>query len=226
MKALLISVIALAAGPVLAQDIDLPTLKTLMTQRQSQLELVAPGMSKRVLTASSYITQAGETCEYTETSTQTILRLFGDRMVVVARNSFTPVPSVACTNDNFQAFEETVLFYATLPKLVEDLAALDQNATGLQSAVREGDLVTLKLKLVSVSEDGSTLSDDVTVRYDLSKPSFKNIVLNQGTGYSITTEDVANVDPNSYDLSNVLFCENNDGDNSDCTMGNYSDILF
>lgn len=197
-----------------------------MTDRQGMLGSVTPGMSKKVTSLGSFVTESGEECSYTSTATQTILKIQNEKLIVLSMESFAPQSTTACINANTQAYEERILFYEEKPLLSSDLEALDKATPDLASLIRTGEIVTMKLNLKAVQEDGTTVTDLVTIQYDLSKPSFKNLVLNQGTGYSTTTTDITNIDPNSTDLSDVLFCENNDGDNGECVQGNYSDILF
>jgi hypothetical protein len=39
-------------------------------------------------------------------------------------------------------------------------------------------------------------------------------------------EEAADIDISKVNLTNVLFCDDNDGDTSDCLQGDYSDILY
>lgn len=209
-----------------AQTIDLATFKALMTERQTLLEKVTSGMTRKEVTLASLQTQVGEDCRYKQTVAQTILKVEPERMLVYSLETFAPANTPGCRRGGIRPEVQKMIYYQGLPKLADDLAALDATATDVQSIESSGEVVTMKLDLKTEQEDGTVVTDLVTVSYDLSKPSFKNIVLNQGTDYTTTTTDEADVAPSSVNLTDVLFCENNDGDETECVPGNYSDILF
>jgi hypothetical protein len=77
-----------------------------------------------------------------------------------------------------------------------------------------------------MDDSGANVSDTITITHDLSRPSFKKMVLSQGTNFKTVTEDLADIDLKTVNLTKVLFCDDNDGDNSDCPEGDYSDILY
>lgn len=214
MKALFVSVLMMSSSLSFAQAISVDAVKSLIQERQVQLELVSAGMSKKVTTIGSFITEAGTECGYKQVAVQTVLKIEAEKMFVYSQETYSPANTAACRDSGTRPYAQKILSHEALPKIADDLAALDAQAAGITSIERSGDVVTIKLNVNS---------DLVTVSYDYSKSSFRNLVLNQGTGYSTTTADAQDVSPQSIDLSNVLFCVD---DESECVPGNYSDILF
>lgn len=209
-----------------AQTLTVEGLKNLMNERKAVLESINPGMSKKVVSTGSFQTETGEECSYTLTSTQTVLKVTADKIIVYSGESFAPAATSACTDAGAIAYDERVLFYDQVPGLSNELAAIDNTSGDVASINQAGDLVTVQLNLKAPQEDGTVISDDVTVQYNLSQSAFKNLVLNQGSGYSFVTSSIADIDVNSIDLTDVLFCDGEESDRKECAPGNYSDILF
>jgi hypothetical protein len=212
MKVLLFVALFLSASTSFAQTINLASLKTLMTQKKSVLENVYPGMSKKMITSLKYETELGD-CVVTESAVQTVLRLEGEKIIVYSKETYTPDVSPACAG--FEPQTVGVLFYEDKPSLSQEFADLDETASAIKSISRSGDIVTMLL---------SAEGDSVTVKYDFSKSFFKNTLLIQDKNSTMTGSDIADIDVNTIDLKNVLFCASADSD--DCSLGDWSDVLF
>lgn len=195
-----------------AQTIDLKGVKTLMTQRQATLEKVYPGMAKQIVTLTKYPTEVGP-CVVTETSLQTVLKVEGDKIIVHAKEKYVPASTEAC--EGFEAQDVAVVFYQDRPSLALDMADLDEAASSIKGFVKNGDIITMMI---------NAENESVTVKYDFSKPSFKNLIFTQDSAQTITGTDVSDVNLSTIDLSHVLFCESAESQN--CTEGDFSDILF
>lgn len=211
MKAFIISSLLISSS-TFAQSLDLRTTKALMTQRQLLLEKINPGMSKKLITLVKYPTESGA-CEVTETALQTVLKIEGDKMIVHSQESYAPAQTEACAG--FESQEAAVIYYEAKPSLAADLANLDEAAGDIKSISKSGDIITMLL--------GSGI-DAVTVKYDLTKPSFKNLIFSQDATQTLTGSDLLDIDVNSIDLRNVFFCESAESEN--CSQGDWSDILF
>jgi len=195
--------------------------KNLLTQRQAVLEKINQGMSKKLTTITRYPTELGP-CDMTETAIQTVLKIEGAKMIVHSKENYVPAPTPACAG--FENQEVSVLFYEDKPTLVNDLSDLSETASQIKSIQKIGDIIHLSLNAPVTREDGTATTELVTVKYDLTKPSFKNTIFMQ-TPDSITNgEDMADIDVYSINLKNVLFCESADSDR--CSEGDFSDILF
>lgn len=211
MKVLLFGALFLSTASF-AQTLNLASLKTLMTQKKALLENVYPGMSKKLTTVLKYETELGP-CEVTETALQTVLRLEGEKIIVYSKETYKPAGTAACAG--FESQSADVLFYEDKPSLTQELADLDETAPAIKTIVRSGDIVTLNL---------SSQGDLVTVKYDFSKPIFKNTLLIQDKDSTMTGSDLADVDIYSIDLRDVLFCDSADSDQ--CSQGDWSDVLY
>ncbi|WP_408097567.1 hypothetical protein ACJVC5_01270 [Peredibacter sp. HCB2-198] len=220
MKFLILSSL-LVSTSAFAQSIDVKAFKTLLTQKQAILEKATPGMSKKVVTTAKV-----EDCQYSQTAIQTILRIEGEKMIVHSKESLTLVPSSACINAGYENYEETVVFYVARPTLSADLEALDASAASIKSLVKAGEQVTMQMDVKETDEDGNTSIEALTFKYDLTRPSFSNLILTEGEGFKTVVTDEKDVDLNTVDLRNVTFCANDDEDSSDCVQGDFSDILF
>jgi hypothetical protein len=212
MKALIITSLLLATTTTFAQSIDLKGVKTLMTQRQALLEKVYQGMAKQIVTSTKYPTEVGP-CVVSETSIQTVLKVEGDKIIVHSKEKYVPAATAACAG--FQPQEISVIFYEDKPSLALDFADLDEAASTITGLVKNGEIVTMLIKAEN---------ETVTVKYDFSKPSFKNLIYTQDSNQTVTGTDIADVNVNSIDLTHVLFCESSQSQN--CSEGDYSDILF
>ena len=224
MKFLILSSL-LVSTTTFAQSIDVKAFKALLTMKQAVLEKATPGMSKKVVTTAKVETDAGA-CEYSQTAVQTILRLEGTKMIVHSKESLTLVPSSGCIDAGYENYNETVVFYVERPTLAADLAILDASAANIKSLMKSGEQVTLLMDVELADEEGNTAKESMTFKYDLTKPSFRNLVLTEGEGFKTVVTDQADVDLNTVDLRNVTFCANDDEDSSDCVQGDFSDILF
>lgn len=220
MKFLLVSSL-LFATTGFAQSIDLRTLKSLMTQRQATLERINPGMSKTLLTKTRIPTELGP-CELSESAVQTVLKIEGDKIIVHSKESYVPAATPACAG--FETQNVSVIFFEAKPTLAADLADLDETASQIKSISRAGEIISMALSVPVTREDGSQSVENVSVKYDLSKPSFKNTLLIQDSVSTVTGQDMADIDVYSIDLKNVLFCESAESDQ--CSQGDWSDILF
>lgn len=211
MKVLLVSSLLISATSF-AQSLDVRGLKSLMAQKQATLEKIHQGMTKKITTSSRIPTELGP-CDMTETAIQTVLKIEGDKIIVHSKEKYVPASTPACAG--FESEEVGVLFYEDKPSLALDLEDLDASASNIKSISKAGEIVTLNL---------SVESENVSVKYDFSKPSFKNTLLIQDSKSKVVGEDIADINVNSIDLTKVLFCDSADSD--DCAEGDFSDILF
>lgn len=196
--------------------LGLPELKQLFELNKATLENVAVGMSKLVLTNSKIETESGD-CLFTQTSLQSILKIENEKLIVLSQEKFVPEGSEACRKENIESFEQKVLFYEDKPFVENELALLEENAAKISSIESEGKMVSIKMN------DGG---NEVNLKFDFTQSMFRYLNSEASTDYSITTSNSTDINLNSIDLRDVLFCENNDGDNSDCVQGDFSDILF
>lgn len=220
MKFLLVSTL-LFATTGFAQTLDVNGFKNLLTQRQALLERVNQGMSKKLITVSKYPTELGP-CEITETAIQTVLKVEGAKIIVYSKENYVPSTTPACAG--FQTQDVAVLFYDAKPSLADDLADLDASASQVTSISKAGDIVTMNLQAPVEQQDGTQRTEAVVVKYDLTKPTFKNLIYTQDSTQTTTGIDMLDVDVNTIDLRKVLFCESADSDR--CSEGDFSDILF
>jgi hypothetical protein len=200
------------ATPARSQSLTLASFKALLTQKQTTLEKINPGMSKKLITTSKIPTELGP-CELTETAIQTVLKILGDKIIVHSNESYIPAATPACAG--FEAQSLAIIFYAEKPTLASDLATLDESAQLIKSITRTGEKVSLNL----LAQNG-----EVRVTYDLSRPSFKNTILIQDEKSKMIGEDMPDLDVHSIDLKKVLFCESDESEQ--CAEGDWSDILF
>ncbi|MES2527641.1 MAG: hypothetical protein V4598_11165 [Bdellovibrionota bacterium] len=224
MKAIIVGILALCTTTAFAQNLTKAQLATVLTSKKAVLENVKPGMSKSMTTTSFVALEDGTRCDYTQSSVQTILKLEGDKMIVYSQERFQPVLTAACAQSGMEAFQENVVFFEAKPTLAQDLK--DLTDSDVKTIVRAGEIVTMTVNGVVTNADGTTASELVTVKYDLTKSSFKNLILSQSASLKVETAESADIDVNTVNLTDVVFCENNDADNSDCTRGDFSDILF
>lgn len=224
MKLMIAGILALGTGSVFAQAMTKAQLATLMQTKKAVLETVTVGMTKSMVTKSTVTAEDGTKCNYIQTAVQSVLKIEAEKMIVFSKESFQPAATPECAAAGLQAFQENVVFYESKPAVTQDIQ--DLNQSDVQSIVRAGDLITMTVNGSITNDDGTTATELLTVKYDLSKSSFKNMILSQSPSFTIETSDVADIDVNTVDLRDVVFCENNDGDNSDCVRGDFSDILF
>jgi len=211
MKFLFISSLLLS-GTAFAQNLDINGFKNVLTQRQATLEKVNQGMSKRLVSLTKIPTELGF-CELTETYIQTILKVESSKIIVHSKESYLPAQTPSCAG--FESQEVAVLFYEDRPSLAADLADLDASASSISSIIQAGEVVTLNLVVEN---------RPVVVKYDLTKPTFKNVIFSQAGNQTTNGSDMLDVDVNTIDLKKVLFCDSAESDN--CVEGDFSDILF
>lgn len=215
MKTLILGTLLLSSTSGFAQNLDVGGLKKLLTTKKVILERVNAGMTKKMVTTSSE-----GSCNYLQTSTQSVLKILDQKVIILSKEKFQPQNSEACRLAGYTtSSENSILYYEAKPSLDNDLSDLDVAAPSIKSITKAGEIITMNLV-------ESTTSENVTIKYDLTKPSFKNIISSQSLTYKTTIEDVADIDLLSVDLRNVEFCDNNDGVRSECTLGDYSDILY
>ena len=107
-----------------------------------------------------------------------------------------------------------------------DLSDQDATAKKIKAISKAGEIVTMNVEVSVEDETGTATTEKVTIKYDLTKPSFKNMISSQSINYKTVIEDSADSDLSKVDLTKVSFCDNNDGDESECVEGDFSDILF
>ncbi len=224
MKAILVGILALGSSAAFAQNLTKAQLAAVLQSKKVVLEAVNAGMTKSMTTTSFATLEDGTKCDYSMTAVQSILKVEGDKIIVLSQEKFLPVQTPACVAGGMQPFQESVVFFEAKPTLAQDLQ--DLNESDVKSISRAGEIVTMTVNGVITNEDGTTANELVTVKYDLTKSSFKNLILSQTAAAKIETVDAADIDVSTVNLTDVVFCENNDGDNSDCTRGDFSDILF
>lgn len=224
MQALLITALLLTS-PVFAQSVNLATFKSLLTERGAKLEQIKAGMSKEMITTGTIATNAGA-CNYRETARQSILKIEGDKLIVLSRERFQPAATEACAKAGYKSVSENILFYQMKPTLLNFLADLDLSAAAIKNLARQGELVVMSMNIEGVDAQGQPQNEELVIKYDLSKSAFRNVIQQQGRDFTTTTQDTADIDPKSADLTNVLFCADNSGDTTECVQGNFSDILY
>jgi len=213
MKILILGSLLLGTSTSFAQSLDVNGLKNLFTAKKETLEKVHNGMTKKITTTSKE-----DNCGILMTSTQSILKIAGEKVIILSKEKFQPQNTEACrTAGHTTSSDSSILYYETKPTLKNDLEDLDASAASIKSINRAGEIVTMNLDVTD---------EKVTIKYDLTKPSFKNMISSQSVNYKTEIQDVADIDVKKVDLTSVSFCDNNDGDTSECTVGDYSDILF
>lgn len=224
MKVMLVAIIALGTSSAFAQNLTKAQFSTLLQSKKASLEAVHAGMSKSAVTTAAVILEDGTKCDCRQTAQQSILRIDGEKMIILSKETFQPAVKAACQAAGLESFSEDVLFYEAKPTLAQDLQ--DLNESDVKTISKAGEIVTMTVSGTMTNEDGTTASELLTVKYDLSKSSFKNMLLSQSPSFKIETTDAADIDVNAVNLTDVVFCENNDGDKEDCVRGDFSDILF
>ncbi len=209
-----------------AQALDVKALKTLLTQKQTILEKVTVGMSKQTVTTAQ-VKVGTDVCKYTLTSTQTIVRLENNgKMIVFAQESFDPEASAACTEAHYEVAKENILFFENKPSLTKSLAEVDAVAADILSLAKKGEEVTMSINSTVTNEDGTTAKEKVEVIYDLSQSSFRNLKSTVGSDFKMLTTVQKDIDVNTLNLTDVLFCDSAESDKGNCTRGDFSDVLY
>lgn len=222
MKMLLTGILALSASATYAQSLTKDQLASLLTERKATLEAVNAGMSKKVVTTGVFSPGENVTCDYTQVAVQSVLKIEGDKIIVLSEEEFYPGNGLGC--QGVEKSTQKVLFFDDKPSLADDLA--DLQASDVQSISRAGDVVTMVVNGTVTEEDGTEGTQSVTVKYDLTKPSFKNVLSTETKDLKSVTSEVGEKDLKTVDLKNVTFCPAADSPEEDCTQGDYSDILF
>lgn len=215
MKTLVLASMLLTSS-VFAQSADINTVKSLLLGNQETLERIYPGQSKRVTTLSTF----GE-CKSTLNVVQTVLRIEGEKMIVLSEETTDFSPECGA-----ESFKERVIFYEKTPTVAGFISELESDAQNISLLSVNGPLVKLTLTEVETDEEGTQTSFSSQVNYDFNLPLYHALVRLDSEGMQSTSEVAQVVDLNSVDLSDIVFCENNDEDSSDCVRGNFADILF
>lgn len=216
MKSLLFTSLLLSST-AFSQSLDVAAYKSVLMQKKVTLEKIYAGMSKKLITSSKVETESGD-CSFTQSAVQSVLKVEGSKIIVHSKENFIPAASSACKEAGYEAYEENILFYEDAPSLAADIKDLEASAKDITSIEKQNDTVTMVVKI----ENNETL----TLKYDLTKSSFKNLISTSGKDFSIISEEQSDVNINQIDLSKILFCENNEGEISNCVEGDFSDILF
>lgn len=224
MKVMLVAILALGTGSAFAQNLTKAQLSTLLQSKKTTLEAVHVGMTKSMVTTASMTLDDGTKCDYRQTAIQTILKFEGEKMIVLSKETFQPAVKAECQAAGVEAFSEDVIFFEAKPTLAQDLQ--DLNESDVKSISKAGEIITMTVAGTMTNTDGSTSSELLTVKYDLSKSSFRNLILSQYPSFKIETTDSVDVDVNTVNLTDVVFCESNDSQTDSCVRGDFSDILF
>jgi hypothetical protein len=214
----LIVIALFVSSTAFAQSIDFDAFTSLLTQKKSSLEKISAGMSKKIVTSSKVPTELGF-CEISETAVQTVLKIENNKIIVHSKEKYVPGSTPSCAG--FETQEVSVIFFEDKPTLAKDIEELEEISSDITSINRAGNIITLELDTVP---QGATSPEKVTVKYDISKPSFKSMVSTQGLKQTIKVEEMADVNVNTISLKKVLFCDS--VNSSQCAEGDYSDILF
>lgn len=222
MKTLLLGSLLLGTTTSFAQSMNISELKSLFTARKATLERVNAGMTKKIITTSNE-----GACGLMTTATQIVLKIDGEKMFILSKEKLQPQNTQACRTAGYTASaENNIVYIEDKPSLENDLSDLDATASSIKAINKAGEIITLNVDVNVEDESGTATSEKVTIKYDLTKPSFKNMISSQSINYKTLIEDVADSDLTKVDLTKVSFCDNNDGDESECVEGDFSDILF
>jgi hypothetical protein len=222
MKMLLIGILALSASATYAQSLTKAQFASLLTERKATLEAVNAGMSKKVVTTGVFAPEEDVICDYTQVSTQSVLRIEGDKIIVLSEEEFFPGKGLGC--QGVEKSLEKVVFFEAKPSLTDELADLE--ASDVQSITKNGDIVTMVVNGTITDEDGTEETQAVTVKYDLTKSSFKNVLSTETKDLKSVTTEAADKDLTQVDLKKVTFCPASDSPEEECMEGDFSDILF
>jgi hypothetical protein len=222
MKMLLLGSLLLGTTTSFAQSMNVNELKNLFTAKKAILERVNAGMTKKIITTSSE-----GACGLMTTATQIILKIDGAKMFILSKEKLQPQNTPACRTAGYTtSAESNIVYVEDKPSLDNDLSDLDATASSIKVISKAGEIVTMNVEVSVEDESGTANTEKVTIKYDLTKPSFKNMISSQSINYKTVIEDSADSDLSKVDLTKVSFCDNNDGDESECVEGDFSDILF
>ena len=224
MKVMLVAILALGTSSAFAQNLTKAQFSSLLQGKKASLEAVHAGMSKSMVTIASMTLDDGTKCDYKQTAIQTILGIEGEKMIIFSKEVFQPAAKAECQAAGLEPFSEDVLFYEAKPSLAQDLQ--DLNQSDVKSISKAGEIVTMTVGGTMTNADGTASAELLTVKYDLTKSSFRNMIFSQNSVFKTETIDSADVDVNSVNLTDVVFCASDDSDTQDCVRGDFSDILF
>lgn len=207
----------LMTSTAFAQSLDLAGLKSLMLSKKDALEVVTPGISKRLTTLSYIDLEDGKRCNYKQVADQSILKVQDDRVLVYSLQKFMPANTPDCLQNGYRPFAEKILFYDVKPTVALEIEGFELAETEITSINRSGNQVS-----IIMNED----EESTTFTFDMNRPLFKNLISTKSSYLTITGEDLPDVNPSSIDLTKVLFCDMEEGEASDCVEGDYSDFLF
>ena len=222
MKVLIFFLFAFSSPIISAQSLNLDGFMNVLAQKKASLEVLRPGMAKQLTTVSSFESEDGAICNYVQTSTQTVLKIEGDKMIVLSDESFKPGSEAGC--EGSEEFSEKVLFFEDVPTLAGLEADLRQ--TLVQSIVVNGSIANLNVTVSGVDEEGNPASESLKLLYNLSQPLFKIVSRIEGELYTTTMTDLPDANLMGVDLRDVLFCPSADAQDEECAEGDFSDILF
>jgi hypothetical protein len=222
MKVLVFCLFAFSCPILSAQSLNLDSFMRVLTQKKASLEFLRPGMTKKLITISSFESEDGEVCNYEQSSLQSVLKIEGEKMIVLSDETFTPGPEAGC--EGSEAFREKVLFFEDVPTLSQLEADLRQ--TQVLTINLNGNLAQLNVKAAGVDEDGNPMMENLKLLYNLNMPLFKMVSKIESELYTTTMTDMPDANLITVDLTNVLFCPAADSQDEDCAEGDFSDILF
>ena len=143
-------------------------------------------------------------------------------MIVLSEEKTTYHPDCGDT----EPFSERIMYYKDIPTVAAFNLELDRDASSISSIKKKDDLVVMNMKFTSVDEEGVEVVETSEITYDLSGPLFSIVSSTDSQNIWSSTSLENDRDLAVIDLSNILFCDNNDEDLSDCAEGDFSDILF
>lgn len=222
MKVLVFCLFAFSCPILSAQSLNLDGFVSLLSAKKASLEVLYPGMAKKLTTVSSFESEDGAVCNYVQTSAQTVLKIEGDKMIILSDESFKPGPEAGC--EGSEEFSEKVLFFEDVPTLV-GLEA-DLRETQVQSIIVNGNVTNLNVVATGMDEDGNPASESLKLLYNIGMPLFKMVSRIEGELFTTTMSDLPDANLFSLDLTDVLFCPSADAQDEDCAEGDFSDILF
>lgn len=222
MKVLVFCLFAFSCPILSAQSLNLDGFLRVLTQKKATLEVLRPGMAKKLTTVSSFESEDGELCNYVQTSTQSVLKIEGDKMIVLSDETFNPGPEAGCLGS--EAFSEKVLFFEDVPTIAQ--LSADLRETQVLSINLNGNVASLNVNTTSFDEDGNPATENLKLLYNLGLPLFKLVSRIDGEFFMTTMTDLPDTNLMAVDLTDVLFCPSADSQDEECAEGDFSDILF
>lgn len=222
MKVLVFCLFAFSCPILSAQGLNLDGFMNVLNQKKATLELLRPGMTKKLTTISTFESEDGEICNYVQTSTQSVLKIEGDKMIVLSDESFKPGPEAGCIGS--EEFSEKVLFFEDVPTLLG--LEKDLRETQVLFIALNGNLANLSVNAMGTDEDGNPATENLKLLYNLDRPLFKMVTKIEAELYTTTMTDMPDANLLSLDLTDVLFCPSADAQDEECAEGDFSDILY